>query len=142
MNDDWSDDDDAREDGTVEREMYRGDTLTFLLQFVQPGTRAPQDMTGWFVQFTAKRQYADQDSQAVLVAKTTGSAPNVVTFPNGVTTGLAQISAAAGATVSLGDGVVRLVYDVQTIDPEGVVRTAERGRLKVLPDVTRAIVQG
>ena len=135
---------DEREDyECCDRELLRskrGDTLAFQVQIYRPYPfqNSPQDCTGWFVQFTAKRQYADQDAQAVATSKTTGTAPNIITFPQGVTTGLAQISVGPLNTITLGDGPTRLVYDVQVIDPVGNVTTVEEGIWTVRPDVTRA----
>lgn len=126
--------------GIVNRRSYRGDTLTFQLTVYQPppAQSAPQDLTGWFVQFTAKKQHADQDPQAVAVSKTSGTAPNVVTFPFGAPRGILQVMVGPLNTITLGDGRVRLVYDVQIIDPAGNVTTVERGVWTVEPDVTRS----
>lgn len=126
----------------VFRRMKRGDTLQFQIQVYQPApaSSAPQSLIGWFLQFTAKRWYADQDSQAIAVSKTTGVAPNVITFPFGAQTGIVQVSVGPLNTITLQDGKVRLVYDVQAIDPVGNVTTVEEGRLLVTPDVTRATV--
>jgi len=124
----------------IVRESKRGDTLVFQVLVLQPfpACNAPQNLTGWFLQFTAKYQYADQDNQAVAISKTTGVFPNIITLPMGPATGIAQVSVGPLNTITLGDGLTRLVYDVQTIDPFGNVATVEEGKWIVRPDVTRA----
>jgi hypothetical protein len=126
----------------VDRKMFRGDTLTFQIQIFQPYPfqNSPQNLTGWFLQFTLKRWFPDQDPQALAVSKSTGVAPNVIVFPNGLSAGLVQVSSGPSNTLTLGDGIVRGVYDIQGIDPSGNVTTLEIGRMRIMPDVTRAIV--
>jgi hypothetical protein len=96
------------------------------------------NLTGWFVQFTAKRWVADYDNQAVAVSKSTGTAPNIITFPTGVSTGLVQVSVGPLNTITLGDGQTHLVYDVIAIDPSGNKHTLEAGTWEIEPGVTRA----
>jgi hypothetical protein len=124
----------------VDRWMYRGDTLLFQVQVYQPppASSAPQNLTGWFLACMVKKQFADTDALAVAVSKTTGVAPNIITFPFGAAAGIIQVSIGPLNTITLGDGITRLVYDIQCIDPSGNVTTVERGRLNVRPDVTRA----
>ena len=128
--------------GIVERFSARGDTLVFQIQVYQPppANTAPQNLTGWFLQFTAKYQTADQDNQAVAISKTTGVSPNIITFPFGITTGIAQVSAGPLNTITLGDGKTRLVYDVVAIDPSGNKTQVERGRWTIRAGSTRTTV--
>src|SRR5579863_274172 len=124
MGDEWSGSDwgwDECDPSVVRRESFRGDTLVFQIQVYQPppNNGAPQNLTGWWVGFMAKKQDADQDSQAVAASSTLTAAPNVVTFPNGASSGLVQVSIGPLNTITLGDGRVRLRYAVKVIDPSG-----------------------
>ncbi len=143
----WDDWEWEREDGSdfcnpgiVDRWSYRGDSLIYQVQIYQPPPAqfAPQNLTGWFFAATAKRNLADQDNQAVAVSKTTGTIPNIITYPNGASAGVIQVSFGPLNTITLGDSKVRLYYDIQGIDTSGNVTTVERGRWTVLPDVTRS----
>jgi hypothetical protein len=118
----------------------RADTLVFQFQVYQPppACSAPQNLTGWWVGFIAKYEYADQDNQAVASASTLTSFPNVVTFPNGAATGLVQVSIGPLNTITLGDGPTRLVYACKVIDPSGNVTTVREGQWVVLPSPMRA----
>ncbi len=121
------------------REMFRGDTLDFDLDPVlDPVTRAPKDLTGSSIWFTAKNNYVDPDNQAVI-------ALTLVPTGNGATSildalrGLAHVTVNPLATRAQPDGIVRLVYDVQLKDAAGKLSTLESGTLKIFPDVSRAI---
>lgn len=140
MYDCCDDDCDCPPSGVTNLESKRGDSLIFQVQVYQPppASSAPQDMTGWYAQFTAKYQTSDQDSQAVAISKTTGVSPNIITFPNGVRTGLMQIASGPLNTVSFGDGPTRLTYVVKVIDPSGNVTTVQYGTWTVTPTAMRA----
>jgi hypothetical protein len=145
---DWDDVDECiaeweegcRRRGRVARKSYRGDTLAFQVQVLQPppSCSAPQNLTGWFLQSTAKYSYADQDSQAVAIAKSTGVFPNIITFPNGLLAGLIQVSFGPLNTITFADGPTRLQCDIKAIDPSGNVTTIEPWEWLVLPTATRA----
>jgi hypothetical protein len=139
---DWCCDEERAPAPEVERSVFAGDSLIFQVQVYQPppASAAPQNLTGWSLQFTAKMQYADTDSLAVAISKTTGVSPNVITFPNGAATGLIQVAVGPLAFQTLGSARVRLVYDIKTIDPSGNVTTIERGRLVVWPAATDTTV--
>jgi hypothetical protein len=158
------DDDELCRPEIVRRKGFRGDTLVFQVQFFQPGVQTlapflqryrrdgapstvamqaatpsgnPQNITGWFIACLLKYQTADQDNQAVATSKTTGVAPNIITIVNAAA-GIAQVQFGPLNTIALADGPIRLVYDVQGIDPSGNVYTGEHGEYLVFPDVTRA----
>jgi hypothetical protein len=155
------------QDVSCDLRTYRGDTLVFFVQAWAPAqpqptemherqvlqvspsasplgmqvpSRIPQNLTGWFLQFTAKKQTADGDNQAVAVSKTTGVAPNVITFPNGAVAGLTKVSVGPLSTAGLGDGDVRLVYDLIGIDPSGTRTVLRHGRWTVTPTASNTTV--
>lgn len=113
-------------------QMYRGDNFVLEVQVAKNGIR--QDITGWFMWFTAKYAYPDPDSCAVTQRTTTDGI--VFTDP---ANGKATITVPPLATRNFPDGRVTLVYDVQVKDLSGAIWTVESGTLTVAPDVTRAI---
>jgi len=119
----------------VEREMFRGDTLTFELALTNPKTGAPLDITGAKIWFTAKNNYVDPDNQAVIALDTVSGGVAITDAVRG----LARVDVPPLATRSFPDGPVKTVYDVQIKDAAGIVTTVESGTLKVWPDVSRAI---
>jgi hypothetical protein len=163
--DDWERERCACDPELVLRRSMRGDTLLFQVQVYAPGvmnpdgaesplsralipgsralsaprpSSVPQNLTGWFLQFTAKNQTSDQDSQAVAISKTTGTTPNVITFPRGAAAGLVLVSVGSLNTITLADGPTRLVYDVIGVDGAGNRSTLERGLWTVRAGATRA----
>jgi hypothetical protein len=163
--DDWERERCGCDPELVPRRSMRGDTLLFNVQVYAPGTMnldssesplsrslvpgsralsaprpssVPQNLTGWFLQFTAKYQTSDLDSQAVAVSKTTGTTPNVITFPRGAAAGLALVSVGPLNTITLADGPTRLTYDVIAIDGSGNRYTLERGVWTIRAGATRA----
>ena len=128
----------------ADRTMFRGDTLVFDVQVFQapqfgapPGTPTPpQNITGWFMWFTAKFHASDADSQAV--SQVTSAPLGGIVFVDALS-GRAEITMPAIATRSFPDGPVALIYDVQTKDLLGRISTVDAGTLTVNPDATRAI---
>jgi hypothetical protein len=132
------------------RRVRRGDTLSFTVTAalfsttseygtvwpgeLYPPRTAPVSVLGWRVIFSAKHELPDWDNQCVwqLDNETLGG----VTTPSSPT-GQIQVVGPAINTTGFGDGVVRLVYDLEGIDGGGNVRTIESGVIVVLPDVTR-----
>jgi len=121
----------------IEREMFRGDSLGFELELMNPLTGAPLNITGAKFWFTAKNNYVDADERAVIRLDTAllGGVSIV-----DAARGLARVDVPPLATRALPDGIVRLVYDVQIREAGGSVSTIESGTIKIYPDVTRAIV--
>jgi hypothetical protein len=125
------------------RRMRRGDTYVFEIQIFapppfgsQPGVvGTPQDITGWFLWFTVKYNYADPDVAAV-AQSTTGNSLIVLTTP---TAGLATVTMPAVNTSLFPDAPFKLLYDIQTKDTTSRISTVESGILIVSPDVTRAL---
>jgi hypothetical protein len=131
------------------RTMRRGDSFVFDVQVFQaplfgspPGNPTPpQNITGWFMWFTAKYYVTDPDTAAVAQCTST---PASVPVGGGIvflepTIGRAEITMPPLATRAFPDGPVALVCDVQVQDPSSRIFTVETSRLVVLPDVTRAI---
>jgi hypothetical protein len=125
----------------VLRRMFRGDTLAFMVQVLQPdpgtGHFFPVDMsaTGWNVRCAVKYQAPDPDQQAVAFLT---SAPSGGIVFNNAPLGLFTVTVPPTATQFFPDTTQRLIYDVRTTDPIGNVTTVERGHIVVLPNSTRA----
>ncbi len=128
--------------------MYRGDSL-ILTRGVNPKvftitdteTCAPIDLTGSTVWFTVKSTLVEPDQQAIAALKS-----GVVSTKGSVTIldqtqyrGQVKIVLDPSATINFPDGVVKLVYDVQWKDVDGIIRTIEAGIISVIPDATRAV---
>lgn len=120
--------------------MTRGDSLSFAMALINPATGAPLDLTGAKIWFTAKNNYVDFDSLAVIALNTaTASGNGAITILTPATSGNARVDINPIATRAQPDGAVKLVYDVQVKDASGFVTTVESGTLTIIPDVTRAI---
>lgn len=119
-------------------ELVRGDTWRYPFQVVDRETNAAIDVTGWTFWFTAKYSVVEPDAQAGIAQD------NIMGGKGGVvllspTQGQCLVTVQPIVTRAFPDGPVRMVYDIQSMDPGGVVITIERGEQVVLPDVTRAI---
>ena len=139
-------------DATLRLRMYRGDSFTFALQvFADPNTGelsavgpnqpAPpglvvQNLTGWRVWCTVKRNYGDPDNQAV--TQLDNLALGGVTFALAVS-GKLSVTIPAIATRAFPNWIQRLLVDLQGKDVAGTIRTIAAGLLSVIPDVTNAI---
>jgi hypothetical protein len=137
----------------VEREVFRGDTLYFRSQVFQdsmtgelftvpvtnpltppPPAAVPFGLSGCALEFTAKYQYPDADSQAVWSLNTNlGGGITIVTSASGVY----AVYGPPLQTVGFPDSPVDLRIDTQLIDANGNPYTIEYGTLIVRPDVTR-----
>src|ERR1700690_3777028 len=116
---------DRERPGWRRRCMNRGDTYIFDLQVFQPPapfTRptcqpgTPQNITGWFVWFTAKYHRDDADTAAVIAVTTLSG----IIFTN-PTMGQIQITDPAASTSGLPTANVPLYYDVQVKDLLGTI---------------------
>lgn len=99
-------------------EVTRGDDEAFLLRFTQ-------SVQGSTFFFTAKRNYTDSDTAAVVKTQATALGPDylevLLSVPHSQTSGLSQRT---------------YYYDIQWVDPSGSVRTVVKGKLVVELDVT------
>jgi hypothetical protein len=107
----------------IEREMTQGDTLVFDVD-------AKADLTGCLIWCTAKHDRSRPDAEAVW-QKTLGSGITVPTPANGIAT----VTIAPRDTTDLVPYNL-LWYDLQYETSAGVVTTAERGVIYVLPGAT------
>ena len=119
-------------------EVYRGDTILHPFQVVDANTKSPINVTGWTFWFTAKSSVVVPDVQAQFAQD------NIVGGNGGVTIVSAQQGQGIATVLPITtrgfpDGPCCMDYDIQSMDANGVVRTIERGKYVVFPDVTRAI---
>jgi hypothetical protein len=151
------------------RRAFRGDSIIFIVQVQEvlsqpyatpnmepadqpvavagrqvPHTPAvPQNLSGWYLWSTLKRQVPDPDSQAVAQVTSTPSStpagPNGGIVLNAPAATYATVTYPPQATAPLEDAAVVLDYDVQAKDAAGNVYTVEIGDITVYPDVTRAL---
>lgn len=119
------------------RSMYRGDTLAFVVQVLDPTYGTPVDITGWEFWFSVKYSVADPDAYAVF-ADNSASMTGNVTIVSPPVQGKVSVRMPADKTRQFPDTRALLAYDVQGKDPAGDVRTIELGTVSVFPDVTRA----
>jgi hypothetical protein len=111
-------------------EMTRGDTTT-LDVLVVDDEGAVVDISGTDIRFTAKRDTSDTDAEAIF-AKVSGDGISLV---NGGTTGQCTVVIEPEDTEDLVKQT-RLAWDIQFTDVAGAVKTAARGTLNVLMDVS------
>lgn len=109
--------------------MPRGDDVTFSVAVTSSGTPVDLESTQ-SITFTAKRRMSDPDSAAIL-SKTVGAGIEVED-------NVAQVTIDRADTQDF-DDTVRLFWDVEVIDAEGLVHTVASGRLWVRADVTRSL---
>lgn len=122
---------------TEERKLTRGDTWVADFDLVDAdGIPIDLDAPGVKVWFTIAEQLPRLATSSVLWQGTLGSG---IVAVSPATSGKARVTIPASATQYLGDGVVRLYYDMQVLDAAARVTTVEKGIFVVLPDVTRAI---
>lgn len=118
--------------------MFRGDTFVrSLTVFQRDYPTAPQNIAGWTFWFTVKAYASLPDSMALFQANSTDD-PEQVTIDSAAA-GKLTVRMPAEKTRGLADGRVELLYDVQGKTPEGEIRTVESGRIRVTPDITRAV---
>lgn len=128
-------------DPRVDIQMYRGNTLVFDFQVLQPvpfGLPAdtpvpPQDISGWYFWSTFKRYSMDSDAQAV--AQMTSDAGKGIAFVDAAN-GKGEVTMPLQATVAFPDGPVDLIYDVKARDLLGRETTIRFGTCRVLPGAT------
>ena len=118
--------------------MKRGDTKVWNITVADPSSNQPMNLTAMLLRFTAKRNYTDDDSKAVLQVSST---PNkyggiVTTLP---TLGQATITILPAATVALAGVEYRLLYDLQVTNSSDFtqVTTIAEGLLIITPDVSQ-----
>jgi len=114
-------------------EIIRGDDEILDLAFKDPAGAALNITGATGIWFTAKRSSLDDDIDA-LIQKSLGAGIAVVSAPAGTAT------VTINAADTTGIDPTTLVWDAQIKDAAGKVRTAAKGTLKVVHDVTRATV--
>lgn len=117
--------------------IVRGDSKTLNRQAMVNGVAV--DITGGTLRMTAKRRYADQDSDAVFT-KTIGNGITITNPAQGLFT-VAIVPADTRTVSGLDENndsevPILLVYDLQLKDVNGSIYTGQRGQLTVLPDVS------
>ena len=106
--------------------MYQGDTFELIFQLKEKGTGLPVDLTGCTPKSEIRISAASPD---VVETFTAALAPAI--------DGKVRLSLTAAETTALAPGTA-LVWDVQLLWPDGVVKTYLAGSINVLPEVTRA----
>ena len=116
----------------------RGDYVEVDLAFTREGV--PMDVEDAFIYFTAKRSYADEDSEAIIKYGTANTGQSgITTLPASEgNQGRAKLGILPAATISLARGTMTvLFFDIQVqelaISPP---ETAALGELYVIPTVT------
>lgn len=111
----------------INRNLVEGDVDAFTLQILDTDGVTPIDTTGWIGWVTIKESYSDADEDAIWqdVSNPTG---------DDATNGLIPLTWDLSLTVAN----TVYVYDVQVKSPDGVIRTWDRGKIAILPEVTRA----
>jgi hypothetical protein len=122
-----------------EREMYRGDTFSFLYQIRhRPPTLpcacagrcdcgVPQNVAGWTVWFTAKYNLGDPDDLAAVSLSTLTSGIVLANVPLGTI----QVTVPTLATYAFPGGRQRLMTTIKSMDLSGNLTTEEVGTLDV-----------
>ena len=113
-------------------EIHRGDTASFTTTILD-GNDAPLDLTGKTLAFTAKRDKADAQADAI-IAKTTGAGITHATQSE-LTLGQATITILPDDTEDLPTYSVALDYDIELTNGADTY-TTEAGTLTVSADVT------
>lgn len=134
----------------VDLEFFRGDTIQFPVQvkLVAANLRVPcdpppkpavQDITSWLGFWaTGKNTVVDPDALAVFQVTKTSAPPGVITVTE-ATNGLLLVTINPISTYMQPDSLVQLAYDVQGKDAASAIHTVQYGRIRIVPDVTRAI---
>lgn len=116
--------------------MKRGDTFKTTL-YVRDVNGAPQNVTGWVFWFTVKRFATDPDEKALFQARS-DDLSGAVTIDVAVT-GQITVRMPASVTRLFPDTPTRVVWDVQAKNVAGEIATIDEGRIKITPDITRAV---
>lgn len=118
--------------------MSRGDTKVVQLTISNLPTTG---LTGFKFWFTAKNQYSDADTAAV-IHKTGNPGPDFTIVTNGSDTvsGVATCKILPTDTSGLPDYDSQLLYDAQVEDGNGNITTVASGILTIHVDVTKAVV--
>ena len=106
--------------------LYQGDTFELIFQLKNKGTGTPVDITGC----TPKSEIRLTPATATVKVPFTAQLLDA-------TQGKVRLSLTAAQTTALTPGEA-LVWDVQLLWPDGVVKTYLNGSINVLPEVTRA----
>lgn len=120
--------------------MFRGDgkTFVFTLSITENGvTRplTPSELTAVTVKFTAKRNAANPDADAVIALSNAPGGGVVVDTANSKAT----VTIPPASTATLPTFMAALVYDLQvTAQADGIPHTLVVDQLSVNADVTRA----
>lgn len=106
--------------------MYQGDTFELIFQLKEKGVGTPVNLTGCIPKSEIRTSAASPDVVETFTA---------VLDP--AVDGKVKLSLTAAETTALSPGAA-LVWDVQLLWPDGVVKTYLAGTINVLPEVTRA----
>ena len=104
--------------GAYNIELYRGDDWAMRVQ-VKNGDGQPVDLTGWAAQAQVRH---DRNTTDITHTFTTTVAPDGITL---------TVTPADFATLTPGE------WDLETVDPDGLVRTLLSGAVRIHRDVTR-----
>jgi hypothetical protein len=117
-------------------EAIRGDTEYYDLAAIRSG--APVSLVGANVKiwFSAKRTSDDVDADAVIKLNSADN-PIQIVFTDRPA-GLFFIVLTPADTLAIEEE--KLVFDVQVREQDGRITTVVRGKLHILPDVTRVVV--
>jgi hypothetical protein len=107
--------------------LYQGDTFELIFQLKEKGTGLPVNLTGCVPSSEIRTSAASPTVEETFTAELVSPA----------TDGKVRLSLTAAETTDLSPGA-SLVWDVQLLWPDGVVKTYLAGSLNVLPEVTRA----
>ena len=139
------------------RPLTRGDPLTFqatvyalaynqginspytagqYLPYLGQGVTPLQNLTGWSGYCTLKYETEETD-QASIYQATSGTVGGV-SFPSPETQGIVQVFIPGSATTLIADGVVKVIYDIKLIDPNGNGWTVESGIVPIVANVTKS----
>jgi hypothetical protein len=137
----------------VDRKMYRGDTLFFLDALWQdvgtqqifsipvtdpltppPGNSVPYNLTGVHITVTIKNYVPDPDAAAIMQLdnQTLGGVSLISAVQ-----GTFSVQGPAQATIGMDDSDIPLQLDIQIKTMAGAIFTVERGKLIIVPDITR-----
>lgn len=113
-------------------EMHRGDSAAFDLTITKNAVAV--NLTGSTLRFTAKRDKADPDADAIISKVSSDASQIEITNAAG---GLATVHLVPADTEDLTEQTT-LLYDVQVKDATNKVFTLVEGKLKIKLDVTQA----
>lgn len=113
----------------IDRSLVEGDNDFITLGIFEPDGVTVIPTTGWTGWLTIKADYEDEDTAAIWqdVSNPTG---------DDATNGLIPLE----WNLENADANTIYVYDIQVKDTSGVIRTWDRGKISVLPEVTKARV--